>query len=282
LLSAIQITLNNAINITGDVRSIDNDYLYLKNGDNLFIIDREIIATIDGEDAEPTLSELSGKKYPRIKYNSFSNTIEIDQRNQYNTKLYSEIRKYFPDINPEEVPFEPPPNPAINIHNYVVFKPMRLIFCKWTDVSYCYRFIKPQLEWRISFAHLPEFEAGVLSGLLIMGTSDLYSLTTSLRRYLKPSCSGFFGGVGYSTARVTVNEASILFDLVKTGANIKYYLNGAIFEFGLTGTMGKYGILNSTLALYVAKSYFEFLGEKVKSDKLMYIPSVNVSIGFGF
>lgn len=281
-MSAIQITLNNSINLTGNIRSIDNDYLYLENGDILFIIDRDIIATVDGDDAKPILSELSGKRYHRINFNSFTNTIEIDHRNQYKTKLYTEVRKYFPDINPEEPLFEPPPNPALTIHNYVAFKPMRLIFCKWTDVSYSRRFIKPQLEWRISVAHLPEFEAGALSSLLIMGTSDLYSMTTSLRRYLKPSCSGFFGGIGYSTAKVTVNEASILFDLVKTGADIRYYLNGAIFEVGLTGTMGKHGILNSTLALYVAKSYFEFLDEKVKSDKLMYVPSVNVSIGFGF
>ncbi|MFH2025274.1 MAG: hypothetical protein ABIK30_05535 [bacterium] len=278
-LSATTITLNNNIKIAGEVISVDKDYLYVTKDNVLFIIEKKIFATADQESAEQYLKLLEKQRFHRINYNSYSEIVEIDHRNQYKTSTYTQILKYCSDLNPVSPPFEPPTDPAINKHHYVTIKPLRLLV-KWTDASYGYRFTKYNLEWRISASYLPEYqpeESEFYSNL-----SDLKTVSTSLRYYMGEHCTGLFSGIGYSQANLTVQDLSYFFGFIKSEDRARVDIKGLIFEAGVTNTVGSHMIITWSAAALAANATYECLNRDKDGQRLLFIPSANFTVGMLF
>jgi len=276
---ATTITLTNNIKIAGEVISIDKDFLYVNKSEVLFIIEKNIIATADNQEAYTYLKQLSKQRFHRINYNSYPEIIEIDHRNYYKVSTYKDILKYCGDINPVNPPYEPPIDPAINKHHYVTIKPIRIFF-KWTDLTYGYRFTKLNLEWRISASYLPEYqpeESEFYSNL-----SDLKTLSTSLRYYMGKNCTGLFSGIGYSKSTLTVQDLSYFFGFIKSDDRAKFEINGLLFEAGVTNTISGSIIVTWSAAVLAAQSKYQCLNRDKDGQRFQVIPSANFSVGLLF
>lgn len=276
---ATTITLTNNIKIAGEVISIDKDFLYITKGNVLFIIEKKTIATANQTSAEQYFNQLEKQRFYRINYNSYSEIVEIDHRNQFTSGIYNEVLKYYSDINPVNPPYEPPVDPAINKHHYMTIKPIRIFF-KWTDLTYGYRFTKLNLEWRISASYLPEYqpeESEFYSNL-----SDLKTLSTSLRYYMGKNCTGLFSGIGYSKSTLTVQDLSYFFGFIKSDDRAKFEINGLLFEAGVTNTISGSIIVTWSAAVLAAQSKYQCLNRDKDGQRFQVIPSANFSVGLLF
>jgi hypothetical protein len=280
-LSASLLELQNNARIEGEIISVQKKYLYIVNDKVLFAIENKVIQTVDDEDFELFSNHYPTPKSHDVNFDAFEEIINIDKSNIFSEKTYTKIVQYIPDLNSTELPFEPPRDPALNIHNYFAIKPFPLLY-NCVDITYGHRFINYRSELRISFAYVPTYEYGLFTYLIGSDICNISCLTSSLRYYYKPTCRGLYSGIGYNYTKVNMFDPDKNWEYLDIKGKMRIYLFGIIVETGLTGIIGNHLLITPSIVLFIGKTKFQYETYDDKSNRICYMPTVNLLIGYGF